>query len=166
MKVLAFYQEAKRIYGICPCCGELFRLSEATLFTKEPPPRTEFDAVDEARRKLERAIEKFDEKEQALRDKALAVGQKAARKRLKRIAGPFVRRKIDPQDVKVLFDPVEFVAFRGMCDGEVKAVSLIDRPAGNKDRERVQESVSRTVEKGNYEWKELRIDGEGRVAET
>jgi predicted Holliday junction resolvase-like endonuclease len=166
VKVLAFYQEAKRIYGICPCCGELFRLSEATLFTKDPPPRTEFDAVDEARRKLERAIEKFDEKEQALREKALAVGQKAAQKRLRRIARPFVKRKIDPQDVKVLFDPIEFVAFRGMCDGGVKAVSLIDRPAGSKDREKLQESVRRTVDKGNYEWKELRIDTEGRVAET
>lgn len=109
---------------------------------------------------------KYDEKEQALREKALAAGQKAARKRLKRIAGPFVRRKIDPQDVKVLFDPIEFVAFRGMCDGGVKAVSLIDRPAANKERQKVQDSVSRAVEKGNYEWQELRIDGEGRVGET
>mgnify|MGYP005811063353 CR=1 FL=1 len=166
MKVLAFYQETKRIYGVCPCCGELFRLSEATLFTKDPPPRTEFDLVDEARRKLERAIEKFDEREQALRDKALAIGQEAARKRLKKIAKPFVKRKIDPQDVKVLFDPIEFVAFRGMCDGEVKAVSLIDRPAESKDREKLQESVRRTVDKGNYEWKELRIDAEGRVVEA
>jgi predicted Holliday junction resolvase-like endonuclease len=68
--------------------------------------------------------------------------------------------------VKVLFDPIEFVAFRGMCDGGVKAVSLIDRPAAGKDRERLQESVRRTVGKGNYEWTELRIDAEGRVSET
>lgn len=163
MKPLAFFQEAKRVFGICPCCGELFRLSDATLFTKEPPPRTEFDALDEARRKLERAVARFEEQEEALREKAKASGQKAAQKRLKAIARPFVKRKIDPQDVKVLFDPIEFVAFRGMSNGEVEAVSLIDRPAARKDREKLQDSIRRTVQDGNFEWRELRIDADGRV---
>jgi predicted Holliday junction resolvase-like endonuclease len=163
MNVVAFFNEAKQILGICPCCGEIFRLSEATLYTKEPPPRTAFDVLDANQQKLELASSKFDEKEAALREQAVAKGQQAAKKRLKAIAGPFVTRKIDPQDVKVIFDPVEFVAFRGMTKGGVDRVAFIDRPATSKAREKLQASVARVVNAGNYEWKVLRISAEGRV---
>ena len=81
MNVVAFLQESNRILGICHCCGELFRLSEAQFFTKQAPPRTPFDQVDDERRKLDAAIERYDSKEAGLREKALAKGQAAARRR-------------------------------------------------------------------------------------
>ena len=40
MNVLTVFTEMKAIYGFCPCCDELFRLSDATIYTKLPPPRT------------------------------------------------------------------------------------------------------------------------------
>jgi predicted Holliday junction resolvase-like endonuclease len=67
--------------------------------------------------------------------------------------------------VKVLYDPVEFIAFRGMTSGAVTSVVLIDRPAASKEHEVVQESVAKAVDKGRYEWKVLRIDPAGRVEE-
>jgi predicted Holliday junction resolvase-like endonuclease len=163
MNLVAFMQEQKRILGICPCCGELFRLSDAALFTRQAPPPTPLDEVDAERRKAELAEQKFDEKAEALREAALRRGQAEARQRLRSIARPFVERDIDPQDVKVLFDPVEFVAFRGMAAGAVSAVVLIDRPAADAQHEALQRSVADAVEKGRYEWKVLRIDDGGRV---
>ncbi len=163
MNVVAFLQESNRILGICPCCGELFRLSEAQLFTKEAPPRTPFDKLDDERRKLEKALERYDAKEEVLREKALAKGQAAAKRKLRGIAGPFIERKIDPQDVKVLFDPVEFIAFRGMTAGKVSKVAFLDRPARSKAQEAIQASLAKTVKAGNYEWKVLRISSDGRV---
>lgn len=163
MNLVAFMQEQKRILGICPCCGELFRLSDAALFTRQPPPPTPLDEVDAERRKAELAAQRFEERAGALKEAALRCGQAEARQRLRAIAGPFVERDIDPQDVKVLFDPVEFVAFRGMAAGAVSAVVLIDRPAASTQQEAVQRSVADAVEKGRYEWKVLRIDDGGRV---
>lgn len=165
MNVIALSQEANRILGICPCCGELFRLSEAQLFTRQAPPRTPFDKVDDEQRKLDAAVVRYDAKEQALKDTALAKGQAAARRQLRRVAGPFIQRKIDPQDVKVLFDPVEFIAFRGMAAGKVTKVVFIDRPATNKAREVVQTSMEKALKNGNYEWKVFRIGADGRVAD-
>jgi predicted Holliday junction resolvase-like endonuclease len=163
MNVVAFFHESKQILGICPCCGEIFHLSEATLYTKEPPPRTAFDALESEQRNLEQAITKFEEKEDALREKAVAKGQRAAEKRVNAVAGPFVARKIKLQDVKVIFDPVEFVAFRGMTDGLVDRVALIDRPASSTSQEKLQASVAKAVKAGNYEWNVLRITADGQV---
>jgi predicted Holliday junction resolvase-like endonuclease len=163
MNLVAFMQEQKRILGICPCCGGLFRLSDATLFTRQQPPPTPLDEVDAERRKADLAEQMFEEKAGALREAALRRGQAEARQRLRAIARPFVERDIDPQDVKVLFDPVEFVAFRGMAAGAVTAVVLIDRPVASAQQEAVQRSVAEAVEKGRYEWKVLRIDDDGRV---
>jgi predicted Holliday junction resolvase-like endonuclease len=163
MNLVAFMQEQKRILGICPCCGELFRLSDAALFTRQQPPPTPLDDVDAERRAAELETQRFEAKAGALKQAALRRGQAEARKRLRTIARPFVEHDIDPQDVKVLFDPVEFVAFRGMAAGEVTSVVLIDRPVATSQHAVLQRSVADAVEKGRYEWKVLRIDDGGRV---
>lgn len=165
MNILTLLRESKQILFICPCCGDVYRLSDATIFTKEPPPPSDFDRIEEAERRLARAVERFEDREETLRQKAIAKGQKAAQKQLRCIAKPFADCEIDPQDVKVIFHPVEFIAFRGMCEGDVAKVVLVDRPAESKEHEKLQRSVLRTVESGNYAWKLLRIDPEGRVTE-
>jgi predicted Holliday junction resolvase-like endonuclease len=158
------FQEMKRLHGFCPCCGEPFRLSAATLFTKGAPPRTAFDKVDAEQQKLNEAIERFDEKEEAIREKARQLGQAQARKRLKKIATTFTTRRIDPQDVKVLFDPVDYIVFRGLNGNGVTGIELIDRPAETSRREKVQESIRKTIKQGNVEWQTFRIDADGRIA--
>ena len=40
MSSVQVFQEMKKIYGICPCCGEPFRLSDTTPFTRASPPPT------------------------------------------------------------------------------------------------------------------------------
>lgn len=165
MNILTLLRESKQILFICPCCGHVYRLSDATIFTKESPLPSDFDRLEEAERRFARAVQRFEDREDALRQKAIARGQMAAQKQLRCIAKPFADCEIDPQDVKVIFHPVEFVAFRGMSDGDVAKVVLIDRPAESKEHEKLQQSVLQAVESGNYAWKLLRIDSEGRVTE-
>src|SRR5882672_3991861 len=114
MDVLTLFAGFQRIYGFCPCCGEPFRLSDAQLFVSGPPPKTDFDRVADEQRKLDIAVERFDEREEGLREASTERGRNAARTRLSEIAPFFVSRRIDPNDVKVLFDPVRYLAFRGM----------------------------------------------------
>ena len=75
MKLVSAFQEMKRIYGFCPCCGELFRLSDAELFTKGAPPRTPFDRVADALERIERRAERFGEREAELRAAEVRAGQ-------------------------------------------------------------------------------------------
>ena len=160
MSLVEVFQETKRIHGFCPCCGEIFRLSDATLFTKGAPPRTLFDDADRAAAKLQRSIERFEELEQEIRARATALGQKAARKKLRRIASYFVDHGLDPQDVKTLFDPVDYVAFRGLNGKKVASVEFIDRPAASKAREKLHLSLEKALKKGNVEWRTWRIDAD------
>lgn len=163
MNWVAAFQEMKRLYGFCPCCGELFRLSEATLFTADPPPKTEFDNIEDQRRRLKRAIEKFDERKAMIREAAVQKGQREAKKRLKKIVPFFIARRIDPQDVKVIFNPVNYVVFRGLNSTGVKAVELVDSPAETKSHERVHQSIAAALKAGNIEWATLRIEDGGQV---
>lgn len=163
MKLVEVFNELKRIYVICPCCGEPFRLSEATLYTKSAPPRTVFEQMEDARLRLERRIEKFDENEDAIREEARRLGQLEARRRLREIAPFFVARRIDPQDVKLLFHPVEYVVFRGMQTDRCASVDFIDHPATNRECERIQRSLDGAIKAGNLEWQTFRINADGRV---
>lgn len=163
MNWVAAFQEMKRLYGFCPCCGELFRLSEATLFTADPPPTTEFDKIEDRRRRLERANEKFDEQEGQIRAAAVQKGQQEAKKRLKKIAPFFIARRIDPQDVKVIFNPVNYVVFRGLNSNGVRTVELVDSPAETKAHERIHQSIAAALRAGNVEWATLRIEDGGQV---
>ena len=53
MNLVGIFQDFKRIYGFCPRCHERFRLSEAALFTRQAPPRTDFDNLDMEWKKVE-----------------------------------------------------------------------------------------------------------------
>jgi predicted Holliday junction resolvase-like endonuclease len=163
MNVVRVLNEMKRIYGICPCCAEPFRLSEAALFTKSAPPRTVFERMDDAYSRLERRSEKFDENEEEIRESARRLGQLAARRRLREIAPFFTARKIDPQDVKLLFHPVEYVVFSGMQNDRCASVDFIDHPPADRDRETIQCSLEQAIRAGNLEWQTFRIGEDGRV---
>ena len=104
--MLALFSDAKRIYGFCPCCDELFRLSNIHLYTKEAPAPTPFDDLDRAVDRLDRSSKLFASREKGIREEAERVGQVAARKRLKKLAPFFADQRITPKDVKVLFHPV------------------------------------------------------------
>lgn len=147
-----------------PGCGELFRLSDAELFTKGATPRTVFDRVADEFEKLARRGERFDEQEAGLREAAVRAGQRQATRKLKAIAPFFSGRGVNPQDVKVLFDPIEYVVFRGLnTDSGVKAIELVDRAPDSTRREKVQESLRKVIAEGAVEWGTYRIDLEGRI---
>lgn len=163
MNFVGVFNQLKRIYGICPCCGEPFRLSDTALYTKTAPAKTLFEKMDDERARLERCAERFDVREAEIREEARRLGQMEARRRLREIAPFFVARKIDPQDVKLLFHPVEYVVFRGMQTDRCASVDFIDHPARSRERERIQRSLDHAIKAGNLEWQTFRIGDDGRV---
>ncbi|MGH9616650.1 MAG: Holliday junction resolvase-like protein, partial [Acidobacteriaceae bacterium] len=86
----------------------------------------------------------------------------SAVKKLDPVFGP---RKLNPQDAKVLFHPVDYVIFKGMKPGPTERILFLDRNGLSKDRLALQRSIGRAVDKGNYEWLTIRVNADGKITE-
>ncbi len=70
---------------------------------------------------------------------------------------------LEPQDVKVIFDPVEYVVLDGMTNNALRQVLLMSEQLANLKQERIQTSIQETLTKGNVEFATLRITEEGNI---
>ena len=77
--------------------------------------------------RLDGVEERIDDAEEALREKARIVGRRSARLAVRRIDPVFAPRRLNADDAKVLFHPVDYVVFRGMKEqGEIREIILLD----------------------------------------
>jgi predicted Holliday junction resolvase-like endonuclease len=141
----------------------MFRLSEARLFIGRPPRRTVVDELDVEERTLEAAVSRFEDKEDRIREAAREKGSLAARSRLRQIAKGFTTLRIDPNDVKVLFYPIQYVVFSGHSRSGCTRIQFIDRPPRSARGDRIMESLNKTIERGDVEWRVYRIDDKGGI---
>ena len=163
MNLVSVFQDFKRIYGFCPCCHERFRLSDIVLFTRQAPPRTDFDNLDTERKTMENKKRRLEAQRAILKEKACVDGRIAAQKRLQRFQSFFSRQRLNLKDVRVLFDPVDYLAFRGLGDGVCKELMFIDREPDSSGRERLHKSMRHAIDSGNLEWKTIRIADNGSI---
>jgi predicted Holliday junction resolvase-like endonuclease len=157
------FRELGQILGVCPCCGELFYLSEARPYLDGKRPHSMIDGLRVAERRLENAEQALNDAEQELRQKAALSGLRTAKKLLKNIDPVFSDAGYDPQDVKVIFNPVTYVVFEGMSKNKLKTISLLAKEPEDKLTERVQSSIGKAIKSGNVEFKTLHVDREGKV---
>src|SRR6266568_6129563 len=153
-----------QLMGVCPCCGELLYISEARPYYDGQKPQSALDRLRTEERRLERAEEKLDEIESDLRETAATAGLQATKRLLRKIDPVFSGAGYDPQDVKILFNPVTYVVFDGMSQRNLSKIELLVRPAQNRVAERVQNSIEQAIDRGNVEFRTLRVDNAGSVS--
>jgi predicted Holliday junction resolvase-like endonuclease len=163
MSFLDYFRSIKRIYGICPCCDQPFRLSDVTLFTRSRPPQTAFDRLADEWAAFDSAMQRFEARQARIEEASRKAGRQKARRRLTRIAPFFIANKIDPRDVRVLFDPVDYIAFCGLGNGGCKSVDFIDRGPESQRRVAIHESLAAAIRNGRLEWQTYRVTSDGRV---
>jgi predicted Holliday junction resolvase-like endonuclease len=160
----------QEILGICPCCGEIFRLVEGKfVFPKKPVKSCEYldmvalekkVAVEEDR--LSRAEERFQDKLDLQQERLAKKGQRKAKRKLKKIDPVFSARDIDPQDVKVIFHPVEYVVFHGLNSQRgLSHLEFISRQPESKLQEVTTRSIERTIKNGEVSFETLRLKDDG-----
>lgn len=151
------------IMALCPNddCGELFRLSDARPFLKDKRPTSVLDGIEAEEQRIDRAIERLEVKEGLLREKAQAAGLKKAKLRLRKIDPVFSGAKLNPHDVKIIFDPVEYVVFDGLNDDRMRRILLLGHEPTSKQGERVLQSISSSIRAGNIAFKTLRVLEDG-----
>ena len=160
----------QEVLAICPCCGVVFRLVEGKFIFPLKRPRTceysELVALEgrvaDMEEQIESAEERFKEKLRAQRDKLIETGRKLAKKKLKRIDPTFSANNIDPQDVKVIFNPVEYLIFHGLNSEEgVNLVEFVSRSPESRAEETIVEFIDKTVRQGDVEFDTLHMRDDG-----
>jgi predicted Holliday junction resolvase-like endonuclease len=164
-ELVGFYRVQRNIFGVCPKSGEIFRLSDCRVFLRTKPKRDWKDEIDRETDRLGDAEKRLDDKEEVLREAARKKGREQAIKAVKRLDPVFTPRKLNPDDAKVLFHPVDYIVFNGMKSDCMKNVLLLDRAGTTKERTALQRSIEKVVSKGQYEWVTISIDGDGQVHE-
>jgi predicted Holliday junction resolvase-like endonuclease len=159
----AIFGQFSYIFGICPCCGEPFRLNDARPHIKDRHPRSVFDDIDAEEARIDRAVERLEEQEMLFRARAKEAGLMQAKRRLRKIDAVFSGARLDPQDVKVIFDPVEYIVFDGMKGGQLRKIVFLGHPPANGTKERLLTSIGQTIRKGNIAFKTLRILDDGSL---
>jgi predicted Holliday junction resolvase-like endonuclease len=118
--VLDFFDAQRRIFGLCPRCGDIFRLSACEIQggrRSTAHKRDWFDEINREMEKIEEASERLDLQENIIREKARAIGRKNAGAAIRKIDKLFRPRRMEPDEAKVIFHPVDYVVFRGMKNG-------------------------------------------------
>jgi predicted Holliday junction resolvase-like endonuclease len=160
----------QEILAICPCCGEVFRLVEGKfIFPQKRPKRCEYldlvvleDKLSEEEERLTAAEERFEENLEKQRQQLTEQGRAKAKHKLKKIDPIFSATNIDPQDVKVIFDPIEYIIFHGLNSGNgVNFLEFVSRIPGNREQEVIIESIDKTVCNGNVEFETLHMKDDG-----
>lgn len=75
-ELLQTFQSFRRILCICPCCGELMRLSDLHLRYTGKVPKTWLDEYEQKLLTLQKREDRFDEKEREIRNKSVERGRK------------------------------------------------------------------------------------------
>lgn len=160
----AVLQDFQNVLVVCPDCGEIHRLSDLKLSFRGKAKRTWWDSLVENEAAAYEAEEGLHQARAEIKERARKKGLKQLPKLLKRCAPVICSRGYFPQDVKALFDPVDFVIFDGMNEQkDVRRVVLLDGPPNDRRRETAQRSIKAALKKGNYEWRTVRMDDNGQI---
>lgn len=164
-EILRFFNVQRSIFGICPCCNRFIRLSDCHIFHGRSPGRTWLDRMEAKENRLSRKEEALEERLSVEREKAREVARREARKRISLIDPVFIPRKLDADDAKVVFHPVDFAVFCGLKSrqGSVTRIVLLDRESKDGTRRRLQRSVETAVAKRRFDWHTVRVKEDGSV---
>jgi predicted Holliday junction resolvase-like endonuclease len=162
--LLKFFQLQRHIFGVCPHSGNVFRLSDCQIYIKKKPSPDWLQQIEASQRRIDKLEEKLDGREADIREKARIAGRNEANKMVKKIDKLFQPLKLNPDDSKVIFHPVDFIVFNGMKTGFLKNIVFIDKAQSKSDM-RLQESIKNVIEKKKYEWITLRVEENGAIKE-
>lgn len=162
--VVSLFALKSQVFGVCPCCGELFRLSDCDLFARSRPPRTWFDTLKEQEMRLDEQEKALELRLDELREAARSRGRHMARKIVEKVDRIFSPLRLHADDTKTICHPIDYIVFDGLNHGSaVKRLVLLDREPDSTSRETLQGSIRRAVKRGNIVWSELHVSDLGVV---
>ncbi len=168
-EIIEFYSSLRQIFTVCPCCDQIHRLSDCKIYRKERPAVDWKEKIDSEIERLEKMEIRLKEKIEAARINARIEGRKSADTLVKKIDPVFSPLKLNPNDAKVLFHPIDFLVFKGMNDNlkntGIKEIILLDNSNRKGQQRIIQNSIEKVIQNENYEWLTMRVGNDGKVFE-
>ena len=161
------FQQARSILCLCPCCGEVIRLSELNLRYKGVTPITWLDTYDKKLRRFDKAETRFEEEKKSIREASRERGRKKAKRAVRKIVHEALPGcNYDPKDIKAVLFPVDYVVFCGMTDKteQIKNVTFLSKTSSSARLQRIRQSLETTINRENYEWQLIRIADNGDIS--
>ncbi|HWB90747.1 MAG TPA: Holliday junction resolvase-like protein [Puia sp.] len=166
-EIISFYSTLRELFVFCPACETPHRLSDCKLFQKSKPEADWKEKLDKDLERLGRIEELLEEKIEVAREAARLVGRKAADKAIRQIDPIFAPLKLNCDDSKVIFHPLDFIVFHGMKNREkpceVTEIVLLDKAAKTGEALEVQKSLEKAVRQKKVEWMTLRVEQDGGI---
>jgi predicted Holliday junction resolvase-like endonuclease len=156
-----FFQQLRKTFVSCPCCGQVYRLSDSNIFSDSAPKKDWKVKLEEEREKISKREEKLKATIAKLKNEAKERGRNTAVEQVQRIDKVFAPLQLRAIDCKNICDPVDFIVFNGMHEGKIKNLVLLDRYKSG----RLQQSIREAVEQEKYIWKTIRVTTDGNLVE-
>ncbi len=149
----------------CPNCNHFFRQSDTVVYEDERPPLDWFEKLNRELIDLERKELQMKTKLSKVKQDATNHGRKAANDHIAEFDTLFAPLGYDPNDVKVHFNPVDFIVFNGMNNIEnpvTKNIVLLD---SKENAGTIQESIRKCIEDEKYKFITIKINSDGTIIE-
>lgn len=158
-------QEFRKILCICPCCGKLVRVSDLHIRSKGRIQKTWLDKYEKKVQEIGNKIKDFDEKETEIREEYRQKGRLAAEERIYDTIHPCFRDfTVNPNDIKPLLHPIDFIIFQNMNKGpDINEIVFLSMCSSDSTLQKIREDINDTIIEKNYEWVEARIDDKGNI---
>lgn len=166
MKLLEEFQAFRGILYICPCCGEIGRVSDLKLKARGAGIKTWLDDYGKKCSAMDKKEEKFEEVRAELRKKAVEKGRKEAQKIINKAISPTLKAlKFDIYDLKPILDPIDFVVFNGMNAGDtLKDITFLSQECDNKELNTIRQQIKVAVKEEKYDWQVARVGDDGGMS--
>lgn len=164
-QLLRFFQLQRQIFGICPHTGNVFRLSDCHIYVKKRPEPDWLQKIEAEQLRIDNISEKLDERKNLVAEQAKILGRKEADNAVRKFDKVFKPKKLNADDSKVIFHPIDYIVFNGMKSGLMKNIILMDRVKNSASEKQVQKSIAKVIERQNYEWITLRVEDNGNIKE-
>ncbi|MEW6229673.1 MAG: Holliday junction resolvase-like protein, partial [Bacillota bacterium] len=104
------------------------------------------DRLEAAASRLAVAEERLGDREESLREAGRRQGRRLAQALARKLDAVFTPRRLDPDDAKVLFHPVDYLVFKGMKSGpSISDLIFLDRETRDSDHRQVQRSIEKVI---------------------
>ena len=161
MPLIRMLRESPDFSGSCPKCCEIFQLDQAQLFSlSEMFPEPALARIQELKSALKDRRQKLKSARQRMTTRAAVTAQsvligKICEKIIPSLSGfPFPAR-----DCRSLLEPIDFLVFNGLGQGEVRSVSFLEIKTGGARLNAMQRLIANAVNDGRVEFEILHETG-------
>lgn len=164
--IIQSFQLMRQTFGVCPDCGDLFRLSDCNIFLKGKRSPDWLDNLEKKEKQILEARQKLILAKHDIAEQARGKGRQEALSIARTIDPIFTPKGLDPRDARVICHPIDYLVFDGMQENTMNRILFLDRQRPDTLSNSLQTSIAKTIESGNYEWRTVRVQESGSMTVT